>query len=59
MSQRYFIRLDYKGTRYHGWQIQPNAITVQETLEYAFSKLLRQEIKLTGCGRTDTGAILS
>ena len=52
---RYFIQLSYKGTNYHGWQIQPNAITVQEVLEKAFSTVLRQEIKINGAGRTDTG----
>jgi len=53
--QRYAIKLSYKGTNYHGWQIQPNAITVQEELEKAFSTLLKQEIAIVGCGRTDTG----
>ncbi len=52
---RYFIQLSYRGTNFHGWQIQPNATTVQETLEKAFSLLLQEEIKITGCGRTDTG----
>ncbi len=52
---RYFIQLSYKGTHFHGWQIQPNAVTVQETLEKAVSLLLREEIKIIGCGRTDTG----
>ncbi len=52
---RYFAQLSYKGTDFHGWQIQPNAITVQETLEKAFSLILRETIKITGCGRTDTG----
>ncbi|MEN8125102.1 MAG: tRNA pseudouridine(38-40) synthase TruA [Bacteroidota bacterium] len=52
---RYFIELSYNGKKYHGWQNQPNAISVQETLEKAFSVLLRQKIELMGCGRTDTG----
>ena len=52
---RYFIKLSYKGTNYHGWQYQPNAITIQEELEKVFSLLLKTEIKLTGAGRTDTG----
>ncbi|TKG88881.1 tRNA pseudouridine(38-40) synthase TruA [Puteibacter caeruleilacunae] len=56
MSQfRYFIQLAYCGTAYHGWQIQPNANSVQETLEKALSTILREEIKVTGAGRTDTG----
>ena len=52
---RYFIHLAYNGTAYHGWQIQPNAASVQETLNKAFSVLLRSEINLMGAGRTDTG----
>lgn len=52
---RYFIELSFKGTRYHGWQVQPNAVTVQGTLESAFSTFLRQTIEITGAGRTDTG----
>jgi tRNA pseudouridine38-40 synthase len=52
---RYFVELSYDGTNYHGWQVQPNAVTVQQTLEKAFTTLLREEISLTGCGRTDTG----
>nr|WP_262909297.1 tRNA pseudouridine(38-40) synthase TruA [Mucilaginibacter roseus] len=45
----------YDGTRYHGWQIQPNAVTVQELLNKALTTVLRQPIEATGCGRTDTG----
>ncbi|MEA2043747.1 MAG: tRNA pseudouridine(38-40) synthase TruA [Bacteroidota bacterium] len=52
---RYFAELSYKGTNYHGWQIQPNADTVQETLEHAFSTLLQEKIAVVGAGRTDTG----
>ncbi len=52
---RYFIELAYDGTNYHGWQVQPNGITVQQVLEKAFSTLLKEEISVTGCGRTDTG----
>lgn len=53
--KRYFIELAYKGTNYHGWQVQPNAITVQQVLEDALSKKLQETIKITGAGRTDTG----
>ena len=49
------MELAYDGTNYHGWQIQPNATTVQETLEKALSTLLKEEIAVTGAGRTDTG----
>ena len=53
---RYFITLSYDGTAYHGWQIQPNAPSVQETLQRALATLLRQdELEVTGAGRTDTG----
>ncbi|GAB5400586.1 MAG: tRNA pseudouridine(38-40) synthase TruA [Aureisphaera sp.] len=52
---RYFIQLSYNGKNYHGWQIQPDAISVQEVLEKAISTLLRTETKVTGAGRTDTG----
>ena len=52
---RYFIYLSYDGCNYHGWQIQPNAATVQETLEKALSLLMRCPVAITGAGRTDTG----
>jgi tRNA pseudouridine38-40 synthase len=52
---RYFIKLAYNGTQYHGWQSQPNAITVQETLEKALSLLFKTSIQLVGAGRTDSG----
>lgn len=52
---RYFLELAYDGTNYHGWQIQPNAISVQETIEKCLSTLLASEIKITGAGRTDSG----
>jgi len=47
--------LSYNGSAYHGWQIQPNAVTVQETIQDALSKLLNTNISITGAGRTDTG----
>lgn len=52
---RYFIKLAYNGTNYHGWQCQPNASSVQETLSKAVSVVLNSEINLMGAGRTDTG----
>jgi len=52
---RYFIHLSYKGTKYHGWQIQPNAITIQELLQKALSVLLKTNTEIIGAGRTDTG----
>ncbi len=53
--QRYFIYIKYDGTRYHGWQVQPNALTVQEELERAMAVFMREDIAVTGAGRTDTG----
>jgi tRNA pseudouridine38-40 synthase len=53
--QRYFIELAYDGSCYHGWQVQPNAITVQQMLDKALATVLRQPVETTGCGRTDTG----
>lgn len=52
---RYFIQLSYNGIPYHGWQRQPNASTVQQTIEEALSTLLRKPTTITGAGRTDTG----
>ncbi len=50
------LTIQYDGTAYHGWQTQENAVTVQETLEKAIKKLLELDtLRLTGCGRTDTG----
>jgi tRNA pseudouridine38-40 synthase len=54
-KKRYFIQLAYDGSLYHGWQIQPNAITVQELLDKAMSVFFRQPIETLGCGRTDAG----
>lgn len=52
---RYFIRLAYNGTNYCGWQVQPNAVTVQSTLDKYLHMLLQVPIETVGCGRTDTG----
>lgn len=52
---RYFILLSFDGTSYHGWQIQPNGISVQGELQKALSTILRCEIGIVGAGRTDTG----
>ena len=49
------MTLSYDGTRYHGWQIQPNGVSVQERLQEALSTLLRESIAVTGAGRTDAG----
>jgi len=52
---RYFIQLSYKGTNYHGWQIQPDQISVQEKIESAMQVAFQKKIEIVGCGRTDTG----
>ena len=52
---RYFIELSYKGTNYHGWQEQPNSVSVQELINKAFSTIFGTSINVVGAGRTDTG----
>ena len=52
---RYFIEISYLGTNYHGWQSQPNAITIQEIIENCLSKILNSTVKLVAAGRTDAG----
>ncbi len=52
---KYFIKLAYNGKNYHGWQIQPDAISVQEKINIAVSTILREKIVVVGAGRTDTG----
>ncbi|NKI33074.1 tRNA pseudouridine(38-40) synthase TruA [Muricauda sp. DJ-13] len=52
---RFFIELSYFGKGYHGWQRQPNAVSIQQTLEEALSTLMRNKIELMGAGRTDAG----
>ncbi len=55
MIRNIALKLMYVGTAYHGWQIQKNALTVQEVLQKALSKLLKQPIRCVGAGRTDAG----
>ena len=52
---RYFIEISYKGTRYSGWQIQPHAESIQESIQKALSLILKTPVKITGAGRTDAG----
>ncbi len=52
---RYFVTFKYDGTRYHGWQIQPNGNSIQAELQHAVSLLLREETLVVGAGRTDAG----
>ena len=55
MLQRYFLQISYKGANYHGWQVQPNAASVQEVMERVLSTLLHESINTVGAGRTDAG----
>jgi len=55
LCMRYVVKCAYKGTDFHGWQIQPNAFSVQEALENALSTFFRTKIEITGSSRTDTG----
>lgn len=52
---RYFLELSYKGSAYNGWQIQQNALSVQEIIQKALSTLLKESVLIVGAGRTDTG----
>lgn len=52
---RFFLRLSYRGAPFHGWQVQPNAVSVQGEVEKALSTVLRTPISIIGAGRTDTG----
>ncbi len=55
MKTRYFISISFKGTMYHGWQVQPGSVTVQKILDNALSTILNEKISTTGAGRTDSG----
>ncbi len=52
---RYFLKISFQGAAYHGWQIQPHDVSVQETIEKALAMVLRHETPITGAGRTDAG----
>lgn len=52
---RYFLEITFNGTSFHGWQIQPNAVSVQAVIEKALSTVLGHETTITGAGRTDSG----
>jgi tRNA pseudouridine38-40 synthase len=52
---RYFIELSYKGTNYHGWQMQPNGLSIQQLMENALSLIFQIQVPITGAGRTDAG----
>ena len=55
LLSRYFITFSYDGARYHGWQVQPNGISVQEEMQKALAMLLRKPMEVVGAGRTDAG----
>ena len=52
---RYFVKMAYDGTNFHGWARQPFDVTVQQTVEEALSTIYRKPVEVVGCGRTDTG----
>ncbi len=54
-KNRYFLQLAYKGTNFHGWQVQPGEVTIQGEVNKALSTVLKEEIEVTGAGRTDSG----
>lgn len=53
--KRMLLTISYDGTAYHGWQVQPNGITIQQTLQDCVEKLLKKRVSITGCSRTDAG----
>lgn len=53
--RRYFLYFSYDGSAFHGWQIQPNAITVQQEMQQAMQTLFQEPVELVAAGRTDTG----
>lgn len=53
--KRMLLTIAYDGTNYHGWQVQPNGVTIQQTLQDALEKLLGERVNVTGCSRTDAG----
>jgi len=52
---RYFLKLAYRGEAFHGWQSQPNAVSVQQVVEHALQTVLRVPVQIVGAGRTDAG----
>lgn len=55
--KRVKLTVAYDGTKYHGWQIQPNGVTIEEVLNHHLSELLREPIKIIGASRTDAGCM--
>ena len=55
MMRNIALRLKYDGSRYHGWQVQKNDITVAQTLDEALSRVCGHKVRTVGCGRTDAG----
>lgn len=53
--RRYFLQIAYRGTHYHGWQVQQNATTIQGVIQARLAQLLRCEVPIVGSSRTDTG----
>ena len=55
MAKNFKLTIEYDGTGYHGWQRQPNALSIQQAIETALETMTRQKITLIGSGRTDAG----
>lgn len=55
MQQFFKLIIEYDGTNYHGWQVQPNGVTIQETIETALTRITSQQIRIHSSGRTDAG----
>ncbi len=55
MTRKFKILIEYEGTRYHGWQVQPNGITIQEVLQNCLKKITKEKRSVVGSGRTDAG----
>ncbi len=53
--KRIKLKVAYDGTNYHGWQMQPNGITIEEVLNRELRRLLQEDIRVTGASRTDSG----
>lgn len=55
MTRKFKLIIEYEGTRYHGWQVQPNGLTVQEVLQSCLKKITQEQASVVGSGRTDAG----
>ena len=58
MKKRVLLRVAYDGTNYHGWQVQPGAVTIEQVLNEKLTELLGEPIEVIGASRTDSGVML-